>query len=157
MKSMFSQPQSQSGGNATGLVAGAAMRITTPNPLLPVSGGLGPTAPVKGKRGEIGVRVLYLKQGTTGLAFVGIDALGFPAVLGDRIRAKVTRIPGDNILIGATHTHSAPDYYAFPDGKGGFSGDLKWLDKVCTLAARGAESHTGCIRVAGIRVAQRER
>ena len=89
MKSMYSQPQSQSGGNATGLVAGAAMRITTPNPLLPVSGGLGPTAPVKGKRGEIGVRVLYLKQGTTGLAFVGIDALGFPAVLGDRIRAKV--------------------------------------------------------------------
>jgi len=135
MKSMFSQPQSQSGGNATGLVAGAAMRITTPNPLLPVSGGLGPTAPVKGKRGEIGVRVLFLKQGTTGLAFVGIDALGFPAVLGDRIRAKVTRIPGDNILIGATHTHSAPDYYAFPDGKGGFSGDLKWLDKVCALAA----------------------
>ena len=41
----------------------------------------------------------------------------------------------DNILIGSTHTHSAPDCYAFPDGKGGHTGDLKYMDFVCNQAA----------------------
>lgn len=116
-------------------MAGAAKRVITPDPLLPVSGGMGPTKPSKEKKGDIGVRVLTLRQGTTAIAIVGIDVLGFPAVLGDRVRAKVTRIPGDNIIIGATHTHSAPDCYAFPDGRGGHTGDLKWMDRVCQLAA----------------------
>ncbi|MFY8052810.1 MAG: hypothetical protein ACOVP2_09350, partial [Armatimonadaceae bacterium] len=78
MKSMSMNKKYYASGTQRSLVAGAAMRVTTPNPLLPVSGGLGPSAPVKTKRGEIGVRVLYLMQGNTPLAFVGIDALGFP-------------------------------------------------------------------------------
>ena len=35
------------------LYVGAAKRIFTPNPLLPVSGGMGPTRPAKEKRGEL--------------------------------------------------------------------------------------------------------
>ena len=38
-------------------------------------------------------------------------------------------------MIGATHGHSAPDMYAFPDGKGGHTGDLKYMDAVCGKAA----------------------
>src|SRR5262245_35633941 len=32
--------------------AGAAQRVITPNPLLPLSGGMGPTSAAKGKQGE---------------------------------------------------------------------------------------------------------
>jgi hypothetical protein len=64
-----------------------------------------------------------------------LDLLGFPSVLGDRVRARVKRIPAANILIGATHTHSAPDCYAFPDGKGGHTGNLAYMDLVCEKTA----------------------
>jgi hypothetical protein len=42
---------------------------------------------------------------------------------------KVTRIPARNILIGASHTHSAPDVYAFPNPKGGHTGDLAYIQE----------------------------
>ena len=58
----------------------------------------------------------------TTVAMVGLDLLGFPSVLCDRVRARVPRIPAKNILIGSTHSHSAPDCYAFPDGRGGHCG-----------------------------------
>ena len=115
--------------------AGIAVRVVTPDPLLPVSGGVGPSNPVKEKRGEITARALVFEQEGTCVAFVSVDFLGFPSVLGDRIRAKVKGIPAENILIGATHTHSAPDAYCFPDGKGGTSGDLKYLATVVEQAA----------------------
>src|SRR5690242_3916972 len=89
--------------------AGAARRIITPNPLLPISGGLGPTAEAREKQGELTARALVLQQDGTTVAVVGIDLLGFPAVLCERVRSRVPRIPARNILIGSTHTHSAPD------------------------------------------------
>src|SRR5207248_820744 len=116
------------------LQVGAAKRIITPNPLLPVSGGMGPTRPTREKRGDLTARALYLRRGDTAVAIVGLDLLGFPSVLGDRVRARVPRLAPENIIIGATHTHSAPDCYAFPDGKGGHTGDLAFMDRVCVLA-----------------------
>jgi hypothetical protein len=74
-------------------------------------------------------------------------------VLGDRVRAKVSRIPAQNILIGATHTHSAPDCYAFPDGKGGHTGDLKYLDFVCDKAAEAINEAINRLEPASIRIA----
>jgi hypothetical protein len=108
-----------------------AVRTVTPEPLLPVSGGVGPSHPATRKLGELTVRALVLEQDGQRVAIVGSDFLGFPSVLGDRVRAKVANIPARNILIGATHTHSAPDCYGFPDGKGGFASDLKYLEFVC--------------------------
>ena len=113
--------------------AGIALRIVTPDPLLPVSGGIGPSDPVKEKKGDLNVRALVLQQGDTQVAILSSDFLGFPSVLGDRVRAKITGIPADHILIGATHTHRAPDMYGFPDGKGGFNCDLKYIDHVVAL------------------------
>lgn len=115
--------------------SGVAVRIVTPDPLLPVSGGVGPSHPTSRKLGDLSVRALVLEQGATRVAIVGSDFLGFPSVLGERVRAKVQGIPPRNILIGATHTHSAPDCYGFPDGKGGFASDLKYLDTVCERMA----------------------
>jgi hypothetical protein len=111
--------------------AGISVRNVTPEPLLPVSGGVGPSHPVTRKQGDLTVRALVFEDGTNRVAIVSADFLGFPAALGDKVRAGVKGIPAQNILIGATHTHSAPDCYGFPDGKGGTSSDPNYLATVC--------------------------
>ena len=117
------------------LSAGIAVRNVNPDPLLPVSGGVGPSHPVSRREGDLTVRALVLLEGRTKVAIVSADFLGFPAVLGNRVRAAVTEIPAQNILIGATHTHSAPDCYGFPDGAGGTARDEKYLEMVCARMA----------------------
>jgi len=136
--------------------AGAGRRIITPDPLLPISGGLGPTAPAKGKRGELMARAIVFRRDNVSVAIVSLDLLGFPGVLGDRVRKLVPRIPATNILIGATHTHSAPDCYAFPDGKGGHTGDLAFIDRVCKLTAEAINEAIDRLEPARIRVATGE-
>lgn len=138
------------------LQVGTGKRIITPNPLLPVSGGLGPTRPSREKRGELTARAVYLRRGKTALAIVSLDLLGFPSVLADRVRARVPRIAPGNLLIGATHTHSAPDVYAFPDGKGGHTGDLAYIDRVCVLAAEAVNEAIDAARPARLRIATGE-
>jgi hypothetical protein len=118
-----------------GLRAGIAVRQVNPDPLLPVSGGVGPSHAVKRMEGDLTVRALVLEQEGTSVAIVSADFLGFPAVLGNRVRAAVKEIPAQNILIGATHTHSAPDCYGFPDGAGGTARDSKYLEQVCARMA----------------------
>lgn len=108
--------------------AAAALRVITPEKMLPISGGMGTPVIPTGKQGDLFVRVLVLEKGDTRVAMVGIDNLGWPAALGDRSRSLIKGIPAENILIGATHTHSAPDAYAFPDQNGNSSADLKYLD-----------------------------
>ena len=137
-------------------LAGIAVRNVTPDPLLPVSGGVGPSSPVHEKKGEITVRALVFEQDGTRVAFVSTDFLGFPSVLGERIRQKVPGIPPQNILIGATHTHSAPDAYCFPDGKGGTGGDLKYLEHVVTEAAAALNEAIAHLRPAGLKSATGE-
>jgi hypothetical protein len=121
--------------NAEELQVGAAMRIITPNPLLPVSGGMGPPAPATKKLGEMSTRAIVVASGNTKFAIVSIDALGFPSVLVSKVAAQVKNIKSENIIVGATHTHSGPDFYAFPDGKGGHTGDLKYIEQVCKWMA----------------------
>ena len=136
--------------------AGAAVRVITPDPLLPVSGGMGIPKPAREKRGELTARALVVKQGDVAVAIVGLDLLGFPSVLGDRVRAKVPRIPARNVLIGSTHTHSAPDCYAFPDGRGGHTGDLKYMDLVCERAAEAVNEALDRLQPARLKVATGE-
>jgi hypothetical protein len=108
--------------------AGAALRIITPDPLLPVSGGVGQPKPVKEKKGELYVRTLVLEKDTTRIAIVSVDNLGWSSILGNRSRQLIKGIKPENILIGCTHTHSAPDAYAFPDENGKTGADLHYLD-----------------------------
>lgn len=110
------------------LRVGAAVRVITPDPLLPVSGGIGTPKKTVEKKGELFARAVVLEKGSTRIAIVSVDNLGWPSVLGDRSRELVKRIPAGNILIGATHTHSAPDAYGFPDKNGRSYADLKYLD-----------------------------
>src|SRR5688572_20764402 len=123
--------------------AAIAARVVTPDSLLPVSGGMGPSHPVTKKEGDLTVRALVLADDDTRVAIVSGDFLGFPSVLGNKVRAKVKGIPAENILIGATHTHSAPDCYGFPDGKGGFAIDLKYIESVCNRMAEAINEAVG--------------
>lgn len=136
--------------------AGIAVRVVTPEPLLPVSGGMGPSKPATQKAGELNVRALVLADDATKVAIVSADFLGFPATLGNRVRAQVKGIPPENILIGATHAHSAPDAYGFPDGKGGTAADLKYLDSVCTRMAEAINEALAKAQPASLRIATGE-
>jgi len=134
----------------------AARRVITPNPLLPISGGLGPTAEAREKQGELTARAVVYQEGETTVAVVGLDLLGFPSVLCDRVRARVPRIKAQNILIGSTHSHSAPDCYAFPDGRGGHTGNLDYMELVCQKAAEAINEALDALRPARLKVATGE-
>src|SRR5690606_37557034 len=97
------------------------------NPLLPVSGGVGTPHPAHIQHGNLTVRAMVFVRGNEKVAVVGIDNLGWPALLGDESRKLVPGIPPENILIGSTHTHSAPDAYGFPDEQGKSSADPGYL------------------------------
>ena len=58
---------------------GLAVRDVTPEPLLPVSGGVGPSHPVTRKIGQLTVRALVLENDGTRVAICSTDFLGFPA------------------------------------------------------------------------------
>ena len=139
-----------------GLRAGIAVRTVNPDPLLPVSGGVGPSHPVNRREGDLTVRALVLEQEGTLVAIVSADFLGFPAVLGNRVRAAVKEIPAQNILIGATHTHSAPDCYGFPDGAGGTARDAKYVEQVCARMAEALHEAATNLQPARLKIATGE-
>lgn len=114
--------------SAQNFKAGAAFRVITPDPLLSVSGGMGKPSPVKEKKGDLFARAVVLENSGKRIAIVSVDNLGWSAVLGNKSRALVKSIAPENIIIAATHTHSAPDAYGFPDETGKASADLKYLD-----------------------------
>jgi len=135
------------------LKAGAAKRIITPDPLILVSGGVGTPQPSTEKKGDLYVRAMVLEKGTEKIAIVNIDNLGWPAALGNRARKLIKDIPFNNILIGATHTHSAPDAYAFPDEKGNYAADLKYLDWCVTQIADAVNEASSNLEPAKLKIA----
>ena len=73
--------------------SGAAFRIITPDPLLPVSGGVGTPKAVTQKKGDLYARALVMEKGETRVAIVNIDNLGWPAVLGDNQETLLKEFP----------------------------------------------------------------
>ncbi len=114
--------------SAQSLQVGAAIRNITPNPLLPVSGGIGTPKKATQKQGDLTVRAIVFKKDNINVAIVNIDNLGWPSVLGNKSRALIKGIKPENILIGATHTHSGPDAYGFPNENGESFADMAYLE-----------------------------
>jgi hypothetical protein len=133
---------------------GVGKTIITPDPLLPVSGGVGPGKPATAKQGELTARAMVLEQGETKVAIVQLDLIGFPSVLCARVHKQVPGIPADNILIGSTHTHSAPDCYGFP----GLSTkeNLQYMDFVCNQAAIALNQALAHLQPAQLKIATGE-
>lgn len=117
---------------------------------------MGAPSPVKSRLGELSARALVMRAGTEIAGIACVDLIGFPAVLGDRARSLVPRIAPDRILIGATHTHSAPDSYAFPDGKGGHTGSLEYMDFVVKQIAAALNQAIDQLQAAELRVTSGE-
>jgi len=136
--------------------AGVAVRTVTPDPLLPVSGGAGPGRPATRKLGDLTVRALVLEDEDTRIAIVAADFLGFPATLGNKVRAMVRGIAPENILIGATHSHSAPDCYGFSGRRGNTNADLEYLDTVCRKMAEAINEASDKAVRAGLKIATGE-
>jgi hypothetical protein len=141
---------------AAAFKAGIAVRNVTPNPLLPVSGGVGPSHAATRKEGELTVRALVLEQEGTRVAIVSSDFLGFPGWLGNRVRAVVPEVPPQNILIGATHTHSGPDCYGFPDDQGKTAMDPKYLETVCARMAEAIKQAVATLQPVRLKIATGE-
>jgi hypothetical protein len=138
------------------LMVGAAKRILTPNPLLPISGGIGTPNPVKENKGDLFVRAMVFEKGETIFAIVSVDFLGWTSILGNRSRALIKGIPPENILIGATHTHSAPDPYGFPDMNGKTFADIKYLDGCVQLIADAVNEAIANKQPASLKIAMDE-
>jgi hypothetical protein len=144
---LFTQAHSQT------FKAGVAVRKITPEKLIPISGGMGTPVMPDGKKGDLFARALVLEKGDTWIAIVSIDNIGWPAALGDRSRAMIKGIPAENILIGVTHTHSAPDAYAFPDENGKTGADLKYLDWCVTQVANAVNDAISKLEPASLKTA----
>lgn len=89
--------------------AGAAASNITPPLGTPIVGGFVPI-PSTHVHDELHSRALVLDDGTTRLAMVVNDILGVPRYVLDAAKTAIrekTGIPVENILISATHTHSA--------------------------------------------------
>jgi hypothetical protein len=143
-----------SGASAFGAFrAAVAVRDVTPEKLLPVSGGVGASQPVTRKIGQLSVRALVLENSDTRVAICSTDFLGFPGVLCNRVRSHVPRIPAQNILIGATHCHSAPDCYGFPDRSGKTGADLEYIESVCVKLAEAINEAVDHLQPAKVKIA----
>ncbi|MCX8066181.1 MAG: hypothetical protein N3G21_13610 [Candidatus Hydrogenedentes bacterium] len=138
------------------LYVGCAKRIVTPDPLLPVSGGVGKPEPVEKKIGDLFARAMVMKKGNTCVAIVSMDFLGWSSPLANKIRAYAPQIPPENILIGVTHTHSAPETYGFMDEQGNCTADLKYLDWVCEKAGEAINEAYNNMKPAYLKIAVRE-
>lgn len=138
------------------LKVGAAKRVVTPDPLLPVSGGVGASEPVTQKLGELTARAMVLTKGDTKVVIACVDFLGWPSTLGNKTRALVKDIPAENILIGCTHTHSAPDPYGFPDMAGNTGADPKYLNWVCEQLADAINEAAANVQPASLKIKVKE-
>lgn len=140
-------------GYAQQFKAGAAIRVITPDPLLPVSGGVGQPKKSTEKKGDLFARAVVFEAGGIRVAIVSVDNLGWSSALGDRSRKLVKEIPAENILIGATHTHSAPDAYGFPDENGKSLADLKYLEWCVTQIADAIHEAASNLKPASLKIA----
>lgn len=133
--------------------AGAALRNITPKNLIPISGGMGTPQMPTGIKGELTVRAFVMEKGSTRFAIVSVDNIGWPAYVGDRSRKLIKGIAPENVMIGATHTHSAPDAYGFTDEKGNTGADLGYLDWCVTQIAEAVNEAVSKLEPANLKTA----
>src|SRR6185437_12534984 len=95
---------------ATELRVGSARMVVTP-PLGVSLAGSYSDRRADGVRDDLYARALVIEDGATPVAIVSVDILGVSAATTAGSRRLVERlcgIPGDQVLIAATHNHSGP-------------------------------------------------
>ncbi|MHC4355508.1 MAG: hypothetical protein ACYS0H_22640, partial [Planctomycetota bacterium] len=66
---------------------------------------------------------------------------------------QVRGVPPRSILIGATHNHSGPDLYGFPDQTGKTAADIEYINSVCTKLAEAINETVTKLRPASVKIA----
>lgn len=90
--------------------AGAAAVVISPEPGTPMAGYYSPRG-AEGIHDDLHATALVLESGGKRAALVSLDLIGTTRDLVEdarRATAKVTAIPGDAVMISATHTHTGP-------------------------------------------------
>ncbi|MBN1290941.1 MAG: neutral/alkaline non-lysosomal ceramidase N-terminal domain-containing protein [Candidatus Latescibacteria bacterium] len=109
------------------LKAGAAKIITTPSEPIPLAGFYIRQGPFKGVHDDLYARVAVFESGGVEAAIIAVDICvltdNFYADVIDRITKKYS-IPGDNIILNASHTHGGPALFEPPDPR---IVDASWL------------------------------
>ena len=92
------------------LLAAAGHVDITPDPPEGVYlAGFAPNRTALGVRDPLEAGVLVLRVGEATLTLVTVDLIGLGRHVVERVRARVTGVPGEGLVICATHTHSGPD------------------------------------------------
>ncbi|HEX6971654.1 MAG TPA: neutral/alkaline non-lysosomal ceramidase N-terminal domain-containing protein [Limnochordia bacterium] len=103
------------------LRAGAARVNITPPIGCPLAGFAARVHGATGIRDELWARALYLNNGERELVLVSAEILGFSREIVQRIRRRVETevgIPGEYVLLSATHTHAGPSMHERNDPTG---------------------------------------
>jgi hypothetical protein len=93
------------------LRVGVASIVVNPPLEVDLSGYAGRVSGCKGVHDDIYTKALVLSNGETEAAIISVDVLGFALLTVQQIRRRVTHatgIPQSHVLVGASHTHSAP-------------------------------------------------
>ncbi len=99
--------------SAAEIKAGAAEADITPPPGYRMSGYFRERLNT-GTRDPLHAKALYVEQGDERAALVFCDLIGVPAEVVAQAREIIerqTRVPGDHVLVAATHSHTGPLYY----------------------------------------------
>ena len=107
-----------------------------------------------GVHDDLWARALVLKAGDQPLAIVSVDLLGFPYMYVQRVRDLVKAVPGDAIIIAATHVHSGPDVIGLWGPTPGESGvDKAYVDSMIKTVAQVIEEAAAGLKPATLRYA----
>jgi putative sterol carrier protein len=111
-----------------GIMAGACSVSITPTGTVWMAGG--EHGQSKGVHDDIFCRALVLKSDSEMLAIASVDLMGFMNAYVQEVRKSLKSVPGDRLLLAATHDHSAPDVIGLwgPEGQSGV--DKEYLASV---------------------------
>lgn len=92
------------------LRAGAASVDITPTEVRSTyMAGFGMGRRARGVHMPLEASAVYIESGEDSVVLVSLDLVGLLKVWIDRIRAAVTAVPGERVIVACTHTHSGPD------------------------------------------------
>ena len=94
------------------LRVGVATTDITPGTDYPVSGYYSERLST-GTKDPLLAKAMVFRQGDLSAAFVVCDLIAIASDLSNEVRRRVERqtgIPGDHVIVAATHTHTGPDY-----------------------------------------------
>ncbi len=138
------------------LTAGAAKKPITPKSAGQYLAGLDANRRATGVHDDIYCRCLAISDGNTTIAIASLDLIGLLPTHVAAIRAKVADLPLSNLVIAATHVHSAPDTIGLWGLPGRSGIDPGYISYVQTQAAAAINAALDDMKPARLKLARAE-